>query len=201
MKRKEKQNSLWKTKTSCIIKAVINHLSSFYKGGKNMKNDYNSYLALDISRYVINKCNESGNIISNLKLQKILYFIQGNFYRLKDRECFVEDIHAWNYGPVVPEIYREYKHFGSNNIPCVKEVYSFNEDTFEFENQEFEMKFFDEDDKKIIDEVVEECQLYSANALVSVTHRQQPWKECYRRGCDKLIEKKIIEEYFKNGES
>ena len=35
------------------------------------------YDVLDIARYIINKCNEKGIIISNLKLQKLLYFVQG----------------------------------------------------------------------------------------------------------------------------
>ena len=65
------------------------------------------YRALDVAKYVIERCNKMGYPISNLKLQKILYFIQAEFLVAFDEQCFQEDIEAWNFGPVVPEVYRD----------------------------------------------------------------------------------------------
>lgn len=39
------------------------------------------YKALDISKYIINKCVNDEKYISNLQLQKILYFIQKEFLK------------------------------------------------------------------------------------------------------------------------
>ena len=48
------------------------------------------YDVLDIARYIINKCNEKGIIISNLKLQKLLYFVQGYMLALTGNRYILE---------------------------------------------------------------------------------------------------------------
>ena len=66
------------------------------------------YNAVDIARYVIERCSRQNKTISNLKLQKILYFIQAEFLIAKHQPCFAEKIQAWDFGPVVPEVYYTY---------------------------------------------------------------------------------------------
>ena len=53
------------------------------------------YRALDIAHYIIQRCNTTNRTISNLKLQKILYFVQAEFLVTKNQPCFVEEIQAW----------------------------------------------------------------------------------------------------------
>ena len=58
----------------CIIKEII----SAYRGGEIiMERRYN---VLDLALYIINYCNEKGNSISNLQLQKIVYYVQAATY-------------------------------------------------------------------------------------------------------------------------
>ena len=71
------------------------------------------YKALDIARYIIERCREKNRTVSNLKLQKILYFVQAEFLVTKNQPCFGETIEAWDFGPVVPEVYYEYRMYGS----------------------------------------------------------------------------------------
>lgn len=66
------------------------------------------YDALEIGRYIITYCFNSGFPISNLKLQLILYFVQCESYRQKREALFYNDICAWHFGPVVPDVYYEY---------------------------------------------------------------------------------------------
>ena len=61
-----------------------------------------------IANYVIRYSNKHNLDVSNLKLQKILYFIQAQFLVNHDRPCFGAKIEAWSFGPVVPTIYNEY---------------------------------------------------------------------------------------------
>ena len=63
--------------------------------------------ALDVARYIINYSNKKDYHISNLKLQKLLYFTQAYYLAFTDshKPCFPERIEAWNFGPVVPEVY------------------------------------------------------------------------------------------------
>lgn len=137
--------------------------------------------ALDIANYIIWYCGQKGYSISNLKLQKILYFVQAEFLVATGEACFSEKIEAWDFGPVVPEVYREYKIFGSSNIP------SFNT------KSSIKLK---STTKKLIDGIINECAKYTASQLVEITHNQTPWKEAYRSGKNATITKKSIKEYF-----
>ena len=124
------------------------------------------YSALLISRYIIKRCNEINKSISNLKLQKLLYFVQAEFLVSKDKPCFYEKIEAWDFGPVVPEVYRKYRIYGSASIPYIKGI----------ENGKILS-----DDQALINEIVDICSKYSAAMLVEVTHAQEPWKKAYKR--------------------
>ena len=54
------------------------------------------YSVLDVARYVIARSNRAG-AISNLKLQKVLYFIQAEFLVVQNTPCFAEQIEAWDF--------------------------------------------------------------------------------------------------------
>lgn len=88
------------------------------------------YHVLDVCRYIINYSNENDYGISNLKLQKILYFVQAFFLISSESKnpCFVEKIEAWDLGPVVPEAYHEYKQYGSGDIPTITSYFNFDEE-------------------------------------------------------------------------
>jgi len=145
--------------------------------------DYDMYRALDIARYIIERCRENNRPVSNLKLQKILYFVQAEFLVTKNQPCFAEEIEAWDFGPVVPSVYYEYRMFGSGNIPCigksnVRHVISVR-------------------DRRILNEIIDECSRYSASALVEITHNQTPWIEAYKNGYNSEITTRSIKKYFK----
>lgn len=142
------------------------------------------YSALDVARYIIWYCKEEGYSISNLKLQKLLYFVQAQFLVTVGVPAFEEEIQAWDFGPVVPEVYQYFKLWGSSEIPriTIRGAYS----------------RILERDQEIMDEILEECAPYSANALVDITHHQRPWCEAYKKYCNNIIEKKDIKEYFES---
>lgn len=155
------------------------------------------YDVLDIARYVINYCNDKDIHISNLKLQKILYFIQASFYLNKGRECFKENMEAWKYGPVVPEAYFEFRRYGSNNIPYIKSYFTQQENSYFLREVIYSDDIIDDNDKEIIKNIIEECSNHTASELVDITHSQKPWKETYVNGINKIIEKSILKSYFK----
>ena len=63
--------------------------------------------AYDIALYFLFRAREleAGEVISNLKMQKLLYYAQGHFSALYDEPLFEERIEAWRYGPVVKNVY------------------------------------------------------------------------------------------------
>lgn len=157
------------------------------------------YSVLDISRFVINYCDEKDYNLSNLKLQKILYFIQAYF--LCDdkilKPCFKEQIEAWDFGPVVPVAYHEYKRFGNTNIPKVESYIEYDESNFwNSKVVSFNDGMIAAADKEIICRLVDKFAKYSTTSLVNITHRQTPWKTAYAQGRGSIITNEAIRSYF-----
>ena len=140
------------------------------------------YSVLDISRYIIWYCKKNGYSISNLKLQKLLYFVQANFLVSTGSACYEEEIEAWDFGPVVPEAYHEFKIYGSAEIP-----------KFECENAN---NLIVNNDKELIVEMLDQCAVYSASSLVEITHNQDPWNDAYEKYCNNTITQKSIKQFF-----
>lgn len=119
-----------------------------------------AYKALDIANKIISKTDlEHGDTISNLKLQKMMYYQQGFHLAYFGTPLFDEDIVAWQYGPVVPSVYKEYKSFESNSISTSKEGISLSDD-----------------EEELFNNVYEEYNRFSAVALMKMTHEESPWK-------------------------
>lgn len=73
--------------------------------------------AHELSKHIINWCYDKDIHITNLKLQKLLYFIQIGYYRITDERLIDDDFYAWQLGPVIPEVYSEYSIYSSSTLP------------------------------------------------------------------------------------
>ena len=101
-----------------------------------------------------------GDGISNLKLQKLVYYAQGFYSAIFDAPLFREDISAWQHGPVVEGLYHEYKEYGSDIISCAIDFAP-----TALEDNEFEL----------VAEVYEVFGQYQAWKLRNMTHEEAPW--------------------------
>ena len=134
----------------------------------------------DVAKYFLSLNNEAeGDLISNLKLQKLVYYAQGFHLALHDKPLFEEDIYAWTHGPVVPELYHEYKEYGSGHVPCP---------------EEFDFSIL-EDAREFLDEIYDTFGQFSAWKLRNMTHEEPPWREASDRR--EVITHESLKEYFK----
>ncbi len=124
------------------------------------------------------KMGYTDELITNLKLQKLLYYTQGCVLALTDKPLFDEEIEAWEHGPVVPEIYHEYKMYSKSGI--------------EFD-EPFDENLIDRDIKNILESVYNEFGQYSVWKLRNMTRSETPWKETAKNN---NISKCLIKEYF-----
>ena len=157
------------------------------------------YDVLDVCRYIINYSNEKDYGISNLKLQKLLYFVQAYFlcFSPQKQPCFEEKIEAWDFGPVVPKAYHEYKHYGSGNIPEITSYFeNVNNSFWRIHRKTFNKDCILDSDKQLIDQVVDKFAYNSAIELVELTHDQSPWKDAYVPHENKEITIESIRRYF-----
>ena len=140
------------------------------------------YKADEVAAYIINYCNEKKYDITNLRLQKEMYFIQGYFCRSMKKLCFTEEFECWEYGPVIPKIYIEYSIYGSHSIPPVefKCEYFWDDVRNELNAKKTKMDLtFLEADKKAIEGMIDSCAEYAPFELVNMSHSKGPWKTKY----------------------
>lgn len=79
--------------------------------------DMGRYCAADVAACIVDTAIENGTPVSNLQLQKILFFAQCEYMSSHEyRTLFDDDFEAWQYGPVVPSVYRTYSVFGGSPI-------------------------------------------------------------------------------------
>lgn len=79
------------------------------------------YKAIDLANYIVDKCIKDNTPITNLQLQRILYFIQKDFLK-KGSLAFSDDIEAWKCGPVVPNVYFYFCGFGAMPIQISRDA-------------------------------------------------------------------------------
>lgn len=139
------------------------------------------YKVQEIAEYVIYYAYTQGNIVTNLKLQKILYYIQAEFLVGAQKQCFPERIEAWDFGPVIPEVYRRYKIYGGSFIPTGRNNIC--------------LTLFQRDDRRRIENVVDACDMYSTATLAEFTRHQTPYIEARLR-YDREITPESIRQFF-----
>jgi len=74
------------------------------------------FSAKSIANYFIELAAARGESISPMKLQKLVYYAHGWYAGYTERPLINEAIEAWQYGPVIPSLYHEFKCFGAGNI-------------------------------------------------------------------------------------
>lgn len=159
---------------------ILNSLcyNIFRKMHKNGKKDINMIKVLSLSNYIISLFEEQNCKITNLKLQKILYYIQGYFFKHFGEEAFADEIYSWQYGPVVPVVYYQYNHCGA--CPLKSEG---------TQNIQLEQKA-----EALIHKIVKKCMPIPSSTLVGKTHSELPWKSTEMGS---VISKQDIRMFFK----
>lgn len=136
--------------------------------------EYNTQIDNVSKKYGIEDNCGAAEYITPLKLQKLLYYIQGIALRIYGKPAFSNDILAWQYGPVVEEIYKQYK--GRNPISTPKTDYEVCDGL-----------------KKIIQLVVSSYGQIEAGTLIDLTHDEDPWIKSINSG---TISIELIKDYF-----
>lgn len=136
---------------------------------------------LDAARYLIFlSYGRRKYSLTPLKLQKLLYLVQGWSYVWDNKPAFVDDFCAWQYGPVNERVYETFKKYGRSEIPEI----------------EGRRRIADESVEETIEAIWLEYGKYTAYDLVELTHSQGPWYEAYSKGL--RITNSSIQTYFQS---
>ena len=143
-----------------------------------------AYKALDIAKKLIYKAQEDeangGDRLTNLKLQKLLYYQQGYHLAVFGTPLFDEPIESWMYGPVVPRVYDVYSGCGSSPLPIVEVPIQ-----------------LAEEEEVLFNEVYDAYRELSAIGLMNRTHSEKPWQEAQPHVRGTIISTDSLKAYFK----
>lgn len=169
-----------------------------------MKDKDDKYLPSHIANYLLWRANkENVKDLTPMKLLKLVYFCYGWYLTLHGKHLFSEKVEAWQYGPVIPSIYHEFKRFRDQPIS------NFAVECF-LETGDIFYPIVDEKDDetfKVLDVVWDIYKNKSGIELSAITHEQDsPWCHAYAQGKntpmnDDLIiarVKKAFERHLKN---
>lgn len=126
--------------------------------------------------------------VTNLSLQKLLYYFKALGYVFYKEDILMEECEAWVHGPVFVKIYEKYKSFGREPIKNKYQKIDFD-------------KLLTQEEKKLCDYVLENFAIYNGSVLREFTHREMPWIEA-RDGlgeteqCTNVILDSCISQYF-----
>jgi len=123
-----------------------------------MFENWESIGAKTVARWFVNHADRaSGEAITQLKLQKLVYYADAWFLANFDKPLIKEDFEAWAHGPVVPALYAKYRSHGWNALPPEAGVK------------------VPEDLDDYLEAVFEEYGQYGAKKLEKMTHNEEPW--------------------------
>lgn len=144
--------------------------------------------SIDLSQYILNCFNNKSESINQLKLQKLVYYIDAWHYVLLEKPLIHENFEAWMHGPVVRELWNHYRGESVLNAPISSDIYNCNLDV-------------SKEQLEVINDVLDEYGDKTPYYLECLTHEETPWIVA-RKGyapsdrCTEIISKEIMKEYY-----
>lgn len=140
------------------------------------------YTAMDIANYIIWYANNEKHNLSNysltpLKLQKILYYVSTEYFKKFGKRLFDEDFQKWQYGPVVKDVYHEFKSSGFHHIVKPKAILEISETGIS--RKDFNANPLEDDVEfmMVVEPVIKNYMPWKAFDLVERTHDEAAWKD------------------------
>lgn len=143
------------------------------------------YTAMDVANFIIEYANNEANNLTDyaltpLKLQKILYYVAAEYFKKFEERLFSENFQKWQYGPVVKEVYHEFKPFGFHHIAKPKATLeegsgpsiNFVRKDFDSKSLASNVNFMD-----VVENVIKKYMPWKAFDLVERTHAEDAWKD------------------------
>lgn len=154
--------------------------------------------AKDLGHIITDYVNSKGDTVSPKKLQKLVFYVEAWHLVHLNENLIDEDFEAWVHGPVVPELYRELKKFGYNNIAIINDELDTASDRI---NKVASKNGLSDDQMELIYSVLNNYGNLTSFELEMLTHSEEPWINA--RGncaphdrCNTIIQKEFIKSYY-----
>jgi len=143
------------------------------------------------------------NDLTPMKMQKLVYFAHGWFLALTDESLISEAVQAWEFGPVVPSLYRGFREYGNQPITSLVSDTKWDKTSKQVglthPRLSGEIGSSAEFAKALVQKIWDTYGKYSPARLSNATHVPgSPWQRVYQPGVRGLsIPNELIKEYFK----
>lgn len=149
------------------------------------------YKAKSIANAFIALSNRDGYAVDPMQLQKLLYFANGYYLAENDGQALINEFfEAWDYGPVVPTVYYEFREYADR--PIKRLAYTF--------DRERGLRITapppiaDNKAENIIEWVWKHYRDFTGPQLSRMTHKVDgPWDRARRRASNSLMRNERLE--------
>ena len=120
------------------------------------------YYAIDIAKYIFTYADSKDYSITNLRLQKLLYFVYKEYLKQTGQYLFKDIFYAWEFGPVIHTVYKEF------------------ENTAVFIQKQYKYPKFEDSLIELINGVVEKYSQYPIDQLIYLsTLSKSAWEKAF----------------------
>ncbi len=161
------------------------------------------YPSIAIANYFLDLADKNGEIITPLKLQKLVFIAHGWHLALYKEPLISERVEAWRWGPVISQLYHEFKHFGNQPITGRgTAIHKISQNPFSLQFITPEVDADDRKTREFLNEVWKIYGGYTGIQLANLTHEEEsPWhqvwhKENRRAQRGAVIDDQIIQNYY-----
>ncbi|GLQ92567.1 Panacea domain-containing protein [Dyella acidisoli] len=155
-----------------------------------------SYDGRAVANYILDFCTEKNRRITNLALQKIIYFCHVWTLIELHRPLVKQDFEAWQFGPVLQHVYREFKDFDKH--PINRRAIRLDRKTGDLVVVEYD---FDAELTALLPRIVDFYSQMGAGDLVEISHVVGgPWDMVWNHAAPinpgMIIDNELILEFY-----
>jgi uncharacterized phage-associated protein len=157
-----------------------------------------SYSAKAIANLFLDIAASSGKTLDQMQLQKLVYIIHGWNLAINDEPLISSRIEAWQYGPLIPELYSEFQVYGRNPITKPVVEYSLDDD-LNLSSIKIEIPSSDIRTRDLANSVFQGYGHLTGPQLSNLTHQSKtPWEKAYTTYRKCKIEDDDIKQHFRH---
>lgn len=152
---------------------------------------------LAVANRFLQMAEEEGVRLTPMHLQKLCYMAHGFDLAFFDQRLIADDVEAWSYGPVYPDLYDALKRYGSGPVGGL--IHENNWASAPNIRGDLVEERFSRDEENVLRRVFETYARFPAFKLSALTHEEgSPWQQVFRGGGhNPIIADHMIRDYFR----
>lgn len=156
------------------------------------------YSAKAVANAFLDIAESEGAKIAPMKMQKLVYIAHGWALGLLSKPFINEEIQAWKYGPVIEDLYHEFKRYGSNYICHKATNMSLDQQSLKIVQETPSLAVEDTEAFQLVKKIWDVYGKFTGPQLSNITHmKDTPWDTVFNGEHQRVITNSVIEQHYK----